>query len=234
MRKLVSLLLFFCLPVFGQSYWTPHWDARTAAITAHQALAGPQSAMALGDSLTEQQGWWSFIAGCRVINAGFGGITVKEMANRMANGQIPGTPRYVWLMIGTNTANLSYSDAEFQQFTNHYLFILQTLINRGARVIPVSIPPLDKYKVGGWSQGRINTMNSIIYAYAQQYGLYFVNLNYSFMDLNPASDTYGYALPWVTQADGIHLTAQANVLLYQYQAATIADQQAATGLPCWN
>ena len=189
--------------------------------------------MALGDSLTEQQAWWNTIANCRVINAGFGGISTKAMVARFANGQIPGSPRYVWLMIGTNTANIAVSETEFNQFSEHYLFILRSLTQRGARPILVSIPPVDKNKQSQFSQARINTMNSVILAYARMYSFDFVNLNYDLMDLNPASATYGHALPWVTQDDGVHLTATANRVLYQHQHASITRQIAVTGRPCW-
>lgn len=231
MRWIWLLLLSFSAHAAN---WPEYWDGRYTAIKAHQDIAGSPSAMAIGDSITEQQGWWNLIGNCRLINAGFGGITAKALAERVGS-HIPGKPRYVWLQVGTNTANKGRPEDEYLQYEQHLLTIIHNLQSRGTRVILVSIPPIDKNKATAqqFSRTRINNMNSIMYWTAQRLGLYFVNLNYDFMDLDPGSENYGYAYPWVTGVDGVHLSPQANAIIYYHRQASLNNQVHVTGVPCW-
>lgn len=232
MKRIILALLLAASAAHAS--WEDHWLARAPTIAAHQLLAGQESAMVLGDSISEQF-WWNVVGGCRIVNGGFAAITTKELHNRM-NQIVPGSPRYAWLMIGTNTANHARS-GEVAQYWGNLQGIVQNLINRGTRPILVSIPPVDKFKpvaVASFSQASINYMNSQASQLAAQYGLYFVNLNYDMMDLNPSSQTYGYAIPSMTQADGVHLSRAANIILFQHYTAAINHQQSWTGVPCWN
>lgn len=199
-------------------------------IQAHQTIAGPEAVMVLGDSNTEQAGWWNEIAGCRVVNAGFGGIATMDLAERMK--ALPGSPRFVFLMIGTNTSGEKKTDDEVKKYPAHLWGIVDSLQKRGTRVILVSIPPVSKQAAQKYLKPRIDYMNGIAYAVALNLGLQFVNLNYALMDLNTNSPTYGYAHPWAMQADGVHLTRQAHVLLHEAQEKALQVEMGRSGIDC--
>jgi len=219
-RIVASALLFFASlsSAFADPYWQPHWNGVDGKLTANAQVLGAGSAMVMGDSLTEGF-WWNQFNGCYVTNAGYGGISAKELSERVhipLNTLLPGS---VILMIGTNSANNSLTPTERAMFSTHHLSIVDAIIAKGAMPILVSIPPIGKDNTL-FSQSVINDFNTHILANATSRGLQFINLNFVLMDLNPSSPTYGYALPGYTVADHLHLAQPAYIAMYYaYQAA---------------
>ena len=183
--------------------WEQHWVAREGAIRHHVGSAGADAIWLVGDSLTEGF-WWTSLAGCPLVNVGFGGIAASSLAELMPGISGYGTPRYAVVMIGTNTANLSVPEAEFGSFSVHLETIVEALVARGTKPILVSIPPVDRGLVqADWSQSRIDMMNERVATLAKSRGYQYVDLAPLFKD--PVT---GNAKEGVTY-DGIHLTPSA-------------------------
>lgn len=231
MKKLIlSLALLFNTSI-ALADWSAHWAGRQGAIATQLIIAGNESVMLIGDSITEGY-WWQSVGACRSVNAGMGGIGVMHMAQQMPS--LNGIPRYAFVMIGTNTANVGVGQDQKLSFTANYQVIIENLINRGTRPILLTIPPIERGKAmsANFSQSDVNSFNSQIIAMSNMYNVSYVNLNYLFMDL-AAGPNYGFALPGATQ-DGVHLSRPSYVSFYYALDTALQQEILRTGRPCAN
>ena len=159
-----------------------------------------------------------------------GGIGVMQMAKLIPH--LNGIPRYAFVMIGTNTANVGIDQVQKSTFTANYKVIIKNLINRGTRPILISIPPIERGKAmsKNFSQADVNGFNDQIVAMASQYKISHVNLNYLFMDL-AAGPNYGFALPGATQ-DGVHFSRASYVSFHNALDTALQQEIARTQKPC--
>ena len=231
MKKIIICLALLFSTSLSWADWAGHWAARQGAIATHLIIAGNESTMLIGDSITEGY-WWQSVGACRSVNAGMGGIGVMHMAQQMRG--LNGIPRYAFVMIGTNTANVGVGQDQKLSFTANYQVIIENLINRGTRPILLTIPPIERGRdmSANFSHSDINSFNSQIIAMSNMYNVSYVNLNYLFMDL-VAGPNYGFALPGATQ-DGVHFSSASYVSFYHALDAALQQEILRIGKPCAN
>lgn len=125
-------ILAFFLMTSSAVAWESHWIGREGAMRHHISIVGTEATWIVGDSIVEGF-WWNQTGTCRIINVGFGGITAKQMAERIVGLSGYATPRYAIVMMGTNTANsVTTQQSEVEDFVTHFLQIVDALAARGA------------------------------------------------------------------------------------------------------
>lgn len=231
MKKIIIAIALLFSTSFSLADWSSHWAGRQGAIATHLMIAGNESTMLIGDSIMEGY-WWQGVGACRSVNAGMGGIGVMQMAQQMPG--LNGIPRYAFVMIGTNTANVGVGQYQKLSFTANYQVIIENLINRGTRPILVTVPPIERGKAmsANFSQQNVNSFNQQIVAMSSLYNVSYVNLNYLLMDL-VAGPNHGFALPGST-TDGVHFSRASYVSFYYALDTALQKEIARIGKPCAN
>ncbi|XKM40315.1 SGNH/GDSL hydrolase family protein [Rhizobium ruizarguesonis] len=163
----------------------------TVAVNAW--TVGPGAIVLLGDSNTEMMRPTA-IGGCQIINAGFGGARIADIARR-ADGLADLTrPAIVHIMIGTNDA----MDGVQQGAVDSLAGIVDAFQKRGATVVLWRLPPSGP-KAGDLANFR--RINDLITNVAKSKG---VELESDWA--GPITGSDGYAKQGWLIGDDIHLT----------------------------
>lgn len=135
------------------NYYTPHFESRMMTIATNTWTVGQGAILLLGDSNTEMVRPIE-IDGCQIINAGFGGARISDIAKR-ADGLAKLTrPSIVHIMVGTNDASADLKDAtsedkeiesaardEWADMATNLGKIIDTFTAAGTRVVIWGMPP---------------------------------------------------------------------------------------------
>lgn len=193
MRRLWAALVAAIGMHVAHADWTAHFEARLGMLPLYTATAGTGQTVLVGDSNTEAF-WWSMVAGCRIINAGMGGATVHDVAQRASLIAAITRPRIVHVMVGTNdmlSADVPDIVASAEQIIKAFRAV-------GALVVlwpvpPTAMPFSDR-------TDRRDGINDALLAAANSLG--------AFWD-------WWWPLQGVPlQADGVHFSAQAQASRY--------------------
>lgn len=228
MLKNILKISFFCFFMAGSAAaWESHWVGREGAMRHHISIVGAEAVWIVGDSIIEGF-WWNQIGGCRIVNVGLGGITARQMAERIVGLSGYATPRYAIIMIGTNTANYAVPQAEVEDFATHVLHIVDALVARGARPLLATIPPIE-HDVGVaalFSQSRVNHMNMVLTQIASERGYPLIDLNSEWLDEQQLSARHG------TTTDGVHLSSMSYLTLFDAFNESLASAVLQDDVPC--
>lgn len=159
MLRLIALLLALATPVAANqpNAWAPHFEARLGAIFAHAATAGVGHVVVLGDSNTEGF-WWNMIGNCRVVNAGFGGARIADIAGKAEWVASTTAPAVVHIMAGTNNLYLKDGDAERSTEAADLLRTIEPFKAKGAKVVLWEIPPTSREFAPVSERERVNAI----------------------------------------------------------------------------
>lgn len=206
MKRLVMVWVLLCGAGPG------HWDVRDR-IVGIQAAQIPQHVTVVGDSITEGN-TVTELCGERVLNAGYGGITARELALRVPT-VAPYAGRVVWVLVGTNDAwgpnNQLAQDGEawwiqwrqtqtvrpgvYQTWREFHAQVVQGLMGTGARVVLVTIPPAERGALV--SAGAVAYLNAAVKFLGSAWGLQVVDV------YGALTDPQGY-MPQGATLDGVH------------------------------
>ncbi|MDR2442319.1 MAG: GDSL-type esterase/lipase family protein [Deltaproteobacteria bacterium] len=166
----------------------------------------------LGDSLTEFNRWDKISNEATVINQGLSGDTTGGLYYRL-NLTVHAKPDLIFLQIGINDLSQGRSPEDIASGLKR---LCEALVSRlpQARLVVCSLAPVGEDKFSWNTTTLTNAMvkatNELIEAYAQQMGLYYLDL------YGPLSDETGN-LPDEFTDDGVHLAAPA----YEVWQATL-------------
>lgn len=202
--------------------WEDHWIARDTMIAFHESVAGSNSTLIIGDSITEGF-WWNTIAGYRIVNCGYGGARVEHLAAGLPSALAAAQPLYAIIMAGINNCHTGFDTSTFAPA---YQAIIDLLKGKGTNVLLSSIIPVEPAKLSDptFDQSVVNTLNHVIVDMATSQGMAMVNLNYPFMNMSTGT---AYA---ETTVDGVHITGVSYRTLYQQWAAALSAEIARTGV----
>jgi hypothetical protein len=194
--------LTFDRPAKAQvSQWESHFNARMMIILFHTQEFGQGRPMILGDSNTEGFGW-SEIGGCRYINAGMGGATIRDLATRAEALAVNSRPAVVHIMLGTNNVPVPLTDSSWGTMRSDLTRIVAAFQAVGAKVVMWPVPPVTAPFADHAAQDRRNHINAIVQDVASATGSYW---EWWWPEqIGPG----GVAIAGALQADGVHFTSQ--------------------------
>jgi hypothetical protein len=147
MKLVAAFLASIALAVqaFAANYWQVHFDNRLAIISQQNGLLGTGDVVIYGDSNTEAF-WWNTVANCHLVNAGFGGARIRDLA--IMAPQIAGMtkPKLVHIMVGTNNIDHGFiASAGYAAERATVVQDMQTIISafkaQGSKVVVWPVPP---------------------------------------------------------------------------------------------
>jgi lysophospholipase L1-like esterase len=203
-----ALLALVCLlpaPLRAQSFWDSHFLARMGVIASHVDLLGVNRILLLGDSNTEMF-WWGHNDGCNLVNAGFGGARIADIAARADALAALTMPRLVHVMIGTNNLVIDQASAEWSQMHSHLIAIATAFKSRGAVVVMWPVPPTAA------SFASVASRTAVNQAIASA-----ANLSGSLWDWwwpETIAGGDGFAAIGALNGDGVHLSAASQISRY--------------------
>lgn len=225
-RQLLKLVLLVACwgnaPAYAQSatYWAPHWQSRlfTVQAQAPHALAGMAI---LGDSNSETFRWTA-IPSCQVLNAGFGGARIRQLAE-LAESIAPNIPppRVVHYMGGTNNI---LTDRAADPVLQAEWATMATDIHRavvafraiGSRVVLWPVPPMAQASAPANYQADRTHINALLEAeFNANGGLAGQAVYWDWWWPGQISNASGYALAGTMMGDGVHFTNTTQVSRYQ-------------------
>jgi len=163
MRALLAFLLVLS-GCAAASEWEAHFAARMGVLNMHVQTAGTGKTLLLGDSNTEAF-WWNTAGVCVVVNAGLGGATIRDVAERAADIADITRPRLVHVMIGTNNVFQTPSHPQWPTMKQDLTRIVDAFWSRGINVVLWPIPP-----VAGHATQRAG-VNEAIWAVSTEKGV---------------------------------------------------------------
>lgn len=137
-------MVLLALPARGNP-WQPHFDARSAILSHQNALLGTGDVVLYGDSNTEAF-WWNTVGNCHLVNAGFGGARVRDLAIMAPQIAAMTKPKLAHIMVGTNNIDNGFmASAAYAAERATIAGDMQTIINsfkaQGAKVVVWPVPP---------------------------------------------------------------------------------------------
>lgn len=180
-----------------------HWQARKAIIELQKPSVPDGAILLLGDSIIESFHPNRLVVGdrsCSLVNAGFGGIGVRDLLDHAEEVTAIMKPSFVLLAVGINDAR---PDVDIKTWTRDYTRLVETLIDRGATPALFTVLPTEAgLELGsGYPADRIARLNDAIKAIG-------VALDLPVVD-NSAEVTGPDGLAKSgTTVDGIHPSAQ--------------------------
>lgn len=199
-------LACLCLPAAAQvNPWEAHFNARMPVIDLHARTAGKGGILALGDSNSEMF-WWTENAGCRVINGGFGGARIADIALRATAIAAATEPKIVHVMLGTNNLSPLTPAPEWEAMSAHLTSIVAAFHAKGSKVVLWPVPPTSPSFA---PSSRRSEINSVIQQVALDTGAY-----WDWWWPLQITGADGYALPGALIEDGVHLSPASQVSRY--------------------
>lgn len=189
----------------AQSYWEPHFIARMGIIYLQTNKIGTGNVLLFGDSNTEAYWWNQNNSGsCWIMNAGFGGATIHDIAIRAVAVAEATQPKIVHLMIGTNDlGSISPSTrTDLQTIYNAFL-------PYGSIMIAWPIPPFGENFGDVTKLSNRNTLNSILEEVASVN-----NAKWDWWWPLQIEKSDGYAVPGSLVSDGVHFSASTQTSRY--------------------
>lgn len=189
------------------SQWEAHFNARSMIVLYHTQIFGQGRPMLLGDSNTEAFGW-SEIEGCRYINAGMGGATIRDIATRSEALAINSQPSVVHIMLGTNNIPLQTNDPQWISMQADLIRIVNAFKAVGSHVVMWPAPPVSAPFADAAAQARRVTINNT----AQ----YVASITGAMWDWwwNEQIGPGGVPIAGALQSDGVHLSAATQASRY--------------------
>jgi lysophospholipase L1-like esterase len=192
---------------------------------ARRAPAEPAlSVLAIGDSITSDREsyvkilnrYWQHDSSRQISDSAVSGDTTADLIKRFYSTVMNEDFRWAVLFIGTNDSfqlddERRISVLSIDEYRRNVRFITQTLREKGARVIQITIPPVDNARLRGFfpdansvcSEEHIAEVNDFIRRWAASQG-------HSVADLaQAASEQQGDVLG----PDGLHLNARGQRLI---------------------
>lgn len=202
MRAILFALATLLFPL--SAYAQPgHWDTRMAMVELSAAQVGPNRTLLLGDSNTEAFYWNTFDNGnCLLVNAGFGGARIQQIAERAPQIFAWADPRAAHVMVGTNNLFISTASAEWAQIPADLHAITVAAAATGTKLIWWPVPPMSAAGAPADYAAKREALNTMIQAEANAGG----NL-WDWWWPQQISDANGYALAGAMRGDGIHFSA---------------------------
>lgn len=192
------------------SYYASHWSSRMMTIAVNAWTVGPGAILLLGDSNTEMMRPIE-IGGCQVINAGFGGARIADIATRADGLARLAKPTIVHIMVGTNDARADLKDMqsadveavaeaeqEWAEMRPNLEKIVAAFQSQGATVVLWGLPPIGP---GAGDLADFSHVDDVIADVARAKG---VALETAWAGSMTGAD--GYAKPGWLIGDGIHLS----------------------------
>lgn len=207
MLRLLVLFAVLAVPATAreQNPWKPHFGARLGVIFSHAATAGVGRVVLLGDSNTEGF-WWNIVGNCRVVNAGFGGARIADIADKAEWVATTTAPAIVHVMVGTNNLDRKVPEEERATEGDDLRRIIAPFRARGAQVMVWEIPPTSPDFAQNSERERIN---GVIRRAVKDTG---VRLESAWASGLANAD--GSAGAGVVFSDGVHLTAASQAKRY--------------------
>lgn len=205
-------------------YYEPHFSSRMMTIATQTWGLGPGAVMLLGDSNTEMFRPIQ-MDGCQIINAGFGGARIADIASRAAGLASIVKPSIVHIMIGTNDINKLGNEAADLQISDDLASIVQVFKTSGATVVLWSVPPVGPKFAKAENR---TAMNDIILRVAKEASVE-IETDWA----GPMIGTDGYANPGWILGDDVHLTPNGQIVRATRIAALDSSILKQTGKACW-
>lgn len=206
LRNICLAFLAISAPAFASSNpWEAHFNARIPVIDLHVKVAGKGNVLLLGDSNSEMF-WWTANAGCRVINAGFGGARFADIALRASAIAEMTEPKLVHIMLGTNNLPALIPENEQAAMGTHLTAIVAAFQAKGAKVVLWPVPPTASSFAPAARRAEIN---AIIQQVALDTGVF-----WDWWWPLQITGGDGYALPGAVIEDGVHLSSDSQVSRY--------------------
>lgn len=182
--------------------WTMHWNVRRGVIEDQYLQARPNPALLLGDSLTERLLTTATDGnGCSVINAGFGGINLFHLL-KFTEYFLEGRRFSVIIMfVGINDVGVEETNPRLKEWKQLYTKMVKRIRASGARLVTVTLPPVEKNLVPALSTKLIVEMNKHIRDTARENRAELIDLYSAWAGpdgLAPAGST----------SDGLHFSAE--------------------------
>lgn len=205
------------LPSAAQSYWTPHWAARDAVISAQATLLAPYNkVMFVGDSNREMY-WWNTTGSCLIENAGYAGVHINDMVSRAAT-LASYHPVRVDIMLGTNDL-FTTTPADLAQMQTDLTSIVMAFKNLS---IPVTLEPIPPFDSGYATLVARDAINGVIQTVAGNTGSYW---DWYWVDTITQGTmvngvvTSGYAISGAMNGDHVHLSSSSQLSVYNRMPA---------------
>lgn len=210
--------------------WQPHVAARMAVVGAQQALLGTGDVMLLGDSNTEMF-WWNMIGSCQVLNAGFGGATIADIAALAPALAASARPRVVHVMLGTNDLR-SASQEVLPAKRGAMMLIVEAFLAEGSVVVIWPVPP---FAEGFSTPEARRRINGVLLSVAQETGAYWDWWWPNQIAQGPHLDgavTDGPALPGSMLGDRVHFAPETQLSRLQRLETWQASIEAERAVAC--
>ena len=232
MRAILLALAALLLPI--NAYAQPgHWDVRMAMVELSAAQVGHNRTLLLGDSNTEAFYWNTFDNGnCLLVNAGFGGARIQDIAIRAPEIFAYTAPRNAHVMVGTNNLYISTSSQEWAQIPARLHEISLAVAATNTRLIWWPVPPMAQAGAPADYMAKRAALNAAIQAEAGATGAlwdwWFWN---QFTDGPNVAGvvTAGYATAGSMRGDGVHFAAATQTA--RHSRLTTWSQQPGVGCP---
>lgn len=197
------------------SPWQMHWSARFAALEAHTAVVGQGRTLIFSDSNYERF-WWNTVDGCMILNAGFGGASIHDLANLAPQVAALTRPSHVFIGGGTNSIGLSHSDPQWASLATDIQRSINAFRAVGSNIILEYVPPVDASRAAELPAANRDHINALILSAGSANN---INVDWWWASPSPAGSglltgANGYALPGVNIADGIHWSGATTVKRY--------------------
>lgn len=203
MRALFLTFALLLFPLAVRAQQPGHFDVRMAIVDIHVAQTGYNRTLLLGDSNTEAFYWVEFNNdACLVVNAGFGGARIQQIAERAPQIFASSRPRVAHVMVGTNNLYLSQTSSEWALMPAHLHAIAEAAAPYGTKLIWWPVPPMSQAGAPADYLAKRAALNAMIQAEAGASG--------GLLDWwwhQQITDANGYAVAGSMRGDGVHFSA---------------------------
>jgi lysophospholipase L1-like esterase len=226
MRWLALLVALFAAPALAQNYWEPHWVSRLATVQMETNTVGQNKTVLYGDSNSEAF-WWSINNSCWYVNAGFGGATIRALADRAASVATATKPRTVHIMVGTNNLGMDHAEPEWTSMAADLHTITSAFQAQGSKIVLWYVPPMSQSVApANYAADRAH-INGLIQAEAVAINAYY---DWWWPDTFKAAN--GYATAGSLTADGIHFSATTQASRFSRLQTWRQQIKTDTGMEC--
>jgi lysophospholipase L1-like esterase len=180
--KTTFVLLFLTMFLTGHSFAQDMWGFSRyteANEKVGQPAPGEKRVVFMGNSITD--GWSDarpgFFKGKPYINRGISGQTTPQMLVRFSADVLNLKPAVVVILAGTNDIAENMGPSKLEWIENNILSMVQLAQANGIKVVLCSVLPVYDYpwKPGLQPAGKIVSLNKLLKADAEKYGLIWVD-----------------------------------------------------------